>query len=63
MYLAVNKNSQEESLSAETDWLIRILVLWRDWNVLCPETNYLGLSSGPLEQSFLATLCIGTKIL
>jgi hypothetical protein len=41
MYLAVNKNSQEESLSAETDWLIRILVLWRDWNVTGPEPNYL----------------------
>lgn len=40
LHMAMNK-TYVKNLSVETDWLIRILVLWRDWNVTGPEPNYL----------------------
>lgn len=37
------RSSGKEAVSTETDWLTRTTVLWRNWNITCPEANYLNL--------------------
>lgn len=36
----VNKYSKKEAMSAKTDQLIRIAVVWREWNIAGLESNY-----------------------
>lgn len=36
-----NENDQKESVSTETDWLARTIVMRRGWNVERPEADYL----------------------
>lgn len=38
--LPVNKYFKKEAMSAKTDQLIRIAVVWREWNIAGLESNY-----------------------
>lgn len=64
----VGENSWKEVVAAETDQLIRTVVLWRDWNVAGPEINLITLFwAGSSTASTLTTipchLCVGTNLL
>lgn len=56
-YSSVNKTSPKEAVFAETDWSIRILVLWRNWNVACTKgwLPSLGLVLAPRYINSLPT--------